>query len=100
MKRKNFAQDASVWDKMAYPLDGGIPMEFSLDRLRVGQQGFVTEINTPNVLTDRLYAFGLVPGTQVYCRYRTPCGSVTALELRGSVVALRTRDMKNILVCQ
>ena len=73
-------------------------MEISLDGLYLGQQGTVTGINTDKILKRRLQAFGLVPGTQVYCRYRTPCGSVTALELRSSVIALRTRDMVNIRV--
>lgn len=73
-------------------------MEISLDGLRLGQQGTVTGINTDMTLKHRLQAFGLVPGTRVYCRYRTPCGSVTALELRSSVIALRTRDMAHIRV--
>lgn len=74
-------------------------MEISLDRLRLGQQGVVTRINTDECLKCRLRAFGMVPGTQVCCRYRSPGGSVTALEFRGTVVALRTRDVKNIRVC-
>ena len=73
-------------------------MEISLDGLRLGQQGTVTQVETDKVLKHRLQAFGLVPGTRVYCRYRTPCGSVTALELRSSVIALRTRDMARIKV--
>ena len=49
-------------------------------------------------MKNRLRAFGMVPGTQVRCRYRRPGGSVTALEFRGAVVALRTRDMARIRV--
>lgn len=73
-------------------------MEMSMDRLRLGQQGTVTCIDTDEFLRCRLRAFGLVPGTQVLCSYRSPGGSVTAVEFRGTVVALRTRDMKNIRV--
>lgn len=73
-------------------------MEMSLDRLRLGQQGVVTCVDTDVALERRLRTFGLIPGTCVYCRYRTPDGSVTALELRGTVIALRRRDMKHIRV--
>lgn len=74
-------------------------MVISLDRLRCGQQGVVSDIDTDGILKKRLRAFGLVPGTVVSCRYRTPCRKVAALELRGSVIALRARDMAKIRVC-
>lgn len=74
-------------------------MEITLDRLRFGQQAVVTHIDTGAALRCRLRSYGMVPGTVVRCRYRSPGGSVTALEFRGSVVALRTRDIKNIRVC-
>lgn len=73
-------------------------MEISLDRLRLGKYGVVTHIDTDTMLRSRLRAFGMVPGTRVGCRYRSPGGSVTALEFRGTVVALRTRDMEKIRV--
>ncbi len=73
-------------------------MELTLDSLRLGQRAEVTGLDTAASLTARLRDFGMVPGTQVQCRYRTPGGSVTALEFRGTVVALRTRDMKKIRV--
>ena len=73
-------------------------METGLDCLRLGQKGTVLEINTDQSLRGRLQAFGLIPGTLVCCRYRTPGGSVTALEFRGTVIALRTRDMQKIRV--
>lgn len=73
-------------------------MEISLDRLGLGRLGIVTHIDTDNYMEKRLRAFGMVPGTGVRCRYRSPGGSVTALEFRGAVVALRTRDMQKIWV--
>lgn len=71
-------------------------METSLDQLRTGVGAVVTKIGVKGELARRLQDFGLVPGTLVCCRYRSPGGQVTALELRGTVVALRTRDLKNI----
>jgi ferrous iron transport protein A len=73
-------------------------METSLDRVRLNGKAVVTEITVKTELARRLRDFGVIPGTLVRCRYRDPSGRVTALELRGTVVALRTRDLKQILV--
>ena len=74
-------------------------MEMTLDRLCLGQKAVVTRIDTAAHLRMRLRDFGLVPGTEVRCRYHSPGGSVTALELRGSVLALRTGDLGRIWGC-
>lgn len=73
-------------------------MEISLDCLKPGQQGVVTCIDTAPHLTRRLRAFALIPGTLVRCRYRGPGGHVTALEFRGSVIAMRRKDLQKIQV--
>lgn len=73
-------------------------METGLDQLRPGLKGVVVSVGTDPALTKKLKAFGLVPGTAVSCRYRCPWGDVTALELRGSVLALRTKDLRKIRV--
>lgn len=73
-------------------------METSLDLLKPGVRGTVLTVNTHPQLRRRLRDFGLVPGTVVKCCYRCPWGSVTALSLRGSVLAMRTADLKKIRV--
>lgn len=73
-------------------------MEISLDRVRPGVQSVVTAIRVQEALERRLRDFGLVPGTRVCCCYRSPGGQVTALELRGTVLALRTKDLRGIRV--
>lgn len=73
-------------------------MQTTLNDLGLGKRALVTEIEVDRELKTRLGDLGLVPGTQVCCRYRSPGGHVTALELRGAVIALRTRDMKKIRV--
>ena len=73
-------------------------METGLNQVRPGMQAVVTQIGVDTPLALRLRDFGLVPGTQVCCRYRSPGGQVTALELRGTVIALRTCDLKQIRV--
>lgn len=73
-------------------------METSLDQIKPGTQAVVLRVNTDVALCKRLRDFGLVPGTKVTCRYRNPWGDVTALELRGSTLALRTADLRKIRV--
>ena len=73
-------------------------METGLDVLRPGATGIVIRVDAEPSLKRRLRDFGLVPGTAVCCRYRCPWGHLTALELRGSVLALRTRDLRKIRV--
>ena len=73
-------------------------METSLNCIRPGDRAIVTQMDTPGPLTGRLRDYGLVPGTAVQCCYRSPGGAVTAVAFRGTVVALRTRDLKQIRV--
>ena len=74
-------------------------MDITLDALKTDKMAVVTQIETDGVLTKRLRDYGLVPGTVVRCRYRSADGSVIALELRGSVVAMRRRDLRKIRGC-
>lgn len=73
-------------------------MESGLHCVRPGECVVVTEIDASEALTARLRDFGLVSGTTVRCCYRSSGGQVTALALRGSVLALRTRDLQKIRV--
>lgn len=73
-------------------------METSLDVIRPGKRAVVLQVNTDAALKKRLRDFGFVPGTVVRCRYRCPWGTVTALELRGATLALRTADLRKIRV--
>lgn len=73
-------------------------MELSLDRLPTGAWGVITRIQVNACLEQRLKDYALVTGTRVLCSYKGPGDKVTALEFRGGVVAMRTRDLKNIWV--
>lgn len=74
-------------------------MELSLNRLPVGNWGSVVAIDTGKAMQERLKDFGLIPGTRVCRRFCSPHGDVTAIAFRGSLLALRTRDLKKIRVC-
>lgn len=68
-------------------------MEITLDHLRPGMGAAVVRIDTKASLRCRLKDFGFVPGTQVYCCYRSPHADVSAIGFRGSVLALRSCDL-------
>ena len=80
-------------------MNGGIPVIMSLDQVCLGVWACVTEVDTAPQLRLRLRDFGLVPGTRVRRRYCSPGADVTAIELRGSVIALRRSDLLHIRVC-
>ena len=77
---------------------GGMAMEVTLDRLPQGIPATVLQLSCKPELSRRLRDFGLVPGTKVRRRYASPGGHVMAIELRGSMLALRRNDLHRIRV--
>lgn len=73
-------------------------MEIALSRLEPRHWAVVTRMDMAGELKKRLEDYGLVPGTRVICRYRSPGGDVSAVEFRGAVIALRTRDLEAVRV--
>ena len=73
-------------------------MQITLDRLPMNIPAQVMQIGCKKELCNRLRDFGLVPGTMVTACYRSPDRGVTALEFRGTVLALRTRELKGVRV--
>jgi Fe2+ transport system protein FeoA len=70
----------------------------TLNQLSPGRECVVIRIETDDNLRQRLADFGMVPGTLVCPRFRSPGGGMTAISLRGSVIALRTKDLERIRV--
>ena len=75
-------------------------METGLHKMCLGASSVVTHVDAEPAFKRRLRDFGLVPGTKVACRYRSPGGQVTAVSFKGTVLAMRTRDLKKIRVQQ
>lgn len=75
-------------------------MAFCLDQLKPGMQAVVTEFHCSKALQRRLEDFGMVEGTAVSCRYRSPGGDVSALCLRGTTLAVRRTDLAQIAARQ
>lgn len=69
-----------------------------LSELCPGERGIIVEMEVQAALRQRLKDFGFVPGTQVECCYHGPGRKMAAVRCRGSVLALRTRDLARIRV--
>lgn len=75
-------------------------MELALSRLEPRHWATVIRMEVSGELEKRLKDYGMVPGTRVNLCYRSPRGDVSAVEFRGAVLALRTRDLDKIRVRQ
>lgn len=73
-------------------------METTLDKLPTGKVGEIISINTNQALKKRLLDLGLVSGTKIKKLYKSPLNDPCAYLIRGSVIALRNKDTKKILV--
>lgn len=72
-------------------------MEIMLRDIWPGVRAVVTDIPDTNALKGRLREFGLVPGTELRCCFLSPGGDLAALELRGTVIAVRLKDLGGIM---
>lgn len=73
-------------------------MQVSVDKLPIDVPAVVSQICCGKEFKKRLEDFGLVPGTKITARYRSPDGGVVALEFRGTVIAIRICDLKGVRV--
>jgi len=74
----------------------GVP----LDSLQPGQSGVVTGISSLSrgVERRRLFDLGIIPGTEIDVEMVSPGGDPTAYRIRGSVIALRSSQARQIRV--
>lgn len=70
----------------------------SLNELNPGQTAVVEELKTKGSIRRRLLDIGLVRDTMVECVSRSPAGDPTAFLIRGAVIAIRSEDLKDIVV--
>ncbi len=61
------------------------------------EKAVISSFHIGSALKDRLYSLGMIPGTEVMCLYKRE-GGLTAIGVRGSVVAIRLSDARAILV--
>jgi ferrous iron transport protein A len=70
-----------------------------LNTLKTGEKGYVKAINISGAMKRRLFELGLIPGTEISCLLKSPSGDPVAYLIRGAVIALRSEETSNILLC-
>ncbi|MBQ5321213.1 MAG: ferrous iron transport protein A [Oscillospiraceae bacterium] len=70
----------------------------SLLSVPLGERAVVLKISTEKELLRRFYDIGLIPGATVTCLHKSPFGDPYAIEVSGSVIAVRKKDLKKIFI--
>lgn len=70
----------------------------TLDQLNVGDKCIVKCINNNSKIKRRLLDIGLIPNTKVECVLTNPSKDSLAYLIRGTVIAIRKIDAKEIEV--
>ena len=73
-------------------------MSRNMAELRAGERGWVCALRLSPLRAAPLLRLGLFPGTEVQCLRRSPLGDPIAYRFRGTTVALRSLDTKQIVV--
>lgn len=73
-------------------------MKKTLDNLNTGQSGLIYEINTSNYIKKRLLNLGIIKNTKIKSLYKSPFKDPTTYLVRNSIIALRNKDAKNIII--
>ena len=72
---------------------------FTLKDMIPGEKATVKELLSSGTIRRRLLDIGLTENTEVECIGKSPAGDPSAFLIRGAVIAIRSEDSKNILVC-
>lgn len=70
----------------------------SLNQLPLGSTAKIKSINCTGIIKTRLQDLGLVEDTPIVAILRSPLGDPTAYEFRGSIIAIRNDESKQIIV--
>ena len=70
----------------------------TLDNLDVGESCVIKKINDTSKIKRRLLDIGLIPGTKVECVLSSPGKDSLAYLIRGTTIAIRKVDSKEIEV--
>lgn len=73
-------------------------MEMELNSLREGEAGTITKLCVCGAMRRRFMDFGLIEGTKIRCLRRCGSGSPILYCVRGTMLALRCKDSKNIRI--
>ena len=70
----------------------------TLYELKIGECGIVNNINADEKIKRRLQDIGFIKGAEVLCAFKSPFGEPTAYRIKGTTIALRDEQSKNIII--
>ena len=73
-------------------------MKTSLDTVKLNTSVKIKSLDCTGSLKRRLLDLGLVKGATITPILLSPAGELTAYEVRGTIIAIRIEDTKNIYV--
>lgn len=73
-------------------------METTLNKLPINKIGIIKKLNSNETIKRRLLDLGMVKNTIIKTLYKSPLGDPVAYLMRGSVIAIRNDDAKNIFI--
>lgn len=71
---------------------------YSLNDINPGEKAKVLQLLSTGSIRRRLLDIGLIENTEIECIGKSPSGDPTAFLIRGAVIAIRSEDLKNILI--
>ncbi|MBM7624912.1 FeoA family protein [Sporohalobacter salinus] len=69
-----------------------------LTDISIGKSGKVTRLNCQGKKRRRLLDLGLIPGTTIRAKQKSPSGDPIAFEIRGATIALRSEETNMVIV--
>ncbi len=70
----------------------------TLNNLKINKIAEIENINCENNIKRRMMDLGIVKGTKIKAILKSPSGNPRAYEVRGSVIAIRNEDAKQIVI--
>ena len=70
----------------------------TLNKLNTGSCANVFALENKGPIRQRLSDLGIIPDTNLECLYSSKGNEISAYLVRGSVIALRCEDAKNIVI--
>ena len=69
-----------------------------LNELKIGEKGRIISIDEEINIKRRLLDIGFIPGSEIECVLKSPLKDPIAYFIRGTLIALRNKNAKNIFV--
>lgn len=69
-----------------------------LNELQVGKTAIVTDLLNSGLSRRRMLDLGITPNSKISVERKSPSGNPVAYNIKGSIIALRNEEAKDIIV--